>query len=427
MLKASRLFLSSLWVLLLFTLLFSTVYAGSTSDKIKEIENKKKETQSNAKTAADRISELESSKSSLESYLGNLNTQLMQISDNLFELETRLLEKEEEIQTTKEDLEAIRAEEISQYDSMKKRIQFMYEKGNTAYIEILLSSESISDLLNKAEYITKIAEYDRSMLIKYQNIKESIVETEARLELEQDELKVLQDEIVIQQDSVAAMINSTATEIVQFSDKIGAAEELAAEYEAELLSQENTLENLKKIEAEEKAAAEKAAKEKAAKEKAAAEKKQQDSLGQEGTTPPADSTTPPADSTPPPSTPSDGGEEEPSSPNSAGDLALLAAIIQCEADGESYEGKLAVGSVVMNRVRSSRYPSTLLGVLYQSFQFAPVTSGRFAIVLAKGANSECVRAAQEVLNVGSTIGDFLHFRTIIPGLEGVIIGNHIFY
>ena len=108
------------------------------------------------------------------------------------------------------------------------------------------------------------------------------------------------------------------------------------------------------------------------------------------------------------------------------DLYLLGAIIQCEADGEPYEGKLAVGSVVMNRVRSSYFPNTVSGVIYQSGQFSPVASGRYALRLEQGVNNTCMQAAQEVLN-GNITNSCLYFRTVIDGLEGTIIGHHIFY
>ena len=109
-----------------------------------------------------------------------------------------------------------------------------------------------------------------------------------------------------------------------------------------------------------------------------------------------------------------------------GEAYLLAAIIQCESDGEPYEGKLAVGSVVMNRVRSSSFPNTITGVIYQKNQFAPVASGRLAYRLEAGVNDTCKRAALEVLN-GNITNNCLFFRTVVPGIDGTIIGNHIFY
>lgn len=108
------------------------------------------------------------------------------------------------------------------------------------------------------------------------------------------------------------------------------------------------------------------------------------------------------------------------------DAYLLGAIIQCESEGEPYDGKLAVGSVVLNRVKSSYFPNTISGVIYQGGQFSPVASGRLAYRLEAGVNNECLQAAQEVLGGKVTIGA-LYFRTNNGIVEGTVIGNHVFY
>ena len=110
----------------------------------------------------------------------------------------------------------------------------------------------------------------------------------------------------------------------------------------------------------------------------------------------------------------------------AGDLELLAALIECEAGGEPYEGKLAVGSVVLNRVASSHFPNTVVGVIYQSGQFSPVASGRFATVLARGADASSTQAAQEVIGGRITV-KCLYFRRNNGTIQGTVIGNHVFY
>ena len=117
---------------------------------------------------------------------------------------------------------------------------------------------------------------------------------------------------------------------------------------------------------------------------------------------------------------------EPEIPASAEDLELLACIIQCEAEGEPYAGKLAVGSVVLNRVASSSFPNTIVGVIYQPGQFSPVASGRMAARVAAGANSECRQAAQEVLNGNITV-PYLYFRRDNGTIDGYVIGHHVFY
>lgn len=107
---------------------------------------------------------------------------------------------------------------------------------------------------------------------------------------------------------------------------------------------------------------------------------------------------------------------------------LLAALIHCEARGEPYEGKLAVGAVVMNRVRSGAYPDTIHAVIYASGQFTPAMSGKVNRVLESGKiNAECLAAAEEALSGVSNVGDLTHFRRNNGTREGLVIGHHVFF
>ena len=112
---------------------------------------------------------------------------------------------------------------------------------------------------------------------------------------------------------------------------------------------------------------------------------------------------------------------------SVDDVTLLAAIIQCEAGNEVYEGQLAVGAVVMNRVRSGGYPGTVHDVIYQKSQFPPAGAGSVANVAAKGPKQSCLQAAQEALNGTDNTGGATCFRRASSGHAGVVIGNHVFY
>ena len=106
---------------------------------------------------------------------------------------------------------------------------------------------------------------------------------------------------------------------------------------------------------------------------------------------------------------------------------LLAALIYCEAGGESYEGQVAVGAVVMNRVRSSAYPDSIHGVIYASGQFTPALNGKVNARYESGNIPEsCKKAAEEALSGVSNVGDCTHFRRN-NGREGIVIGNHVFY
>lgn len=106
---------------------------------------------------------------------------------------------------------------------------------------------------------------------------------------------------------------------------------------------------------------------------------------------------------------------------------LLAALIQCEAGGESYEGQVAVGAVVMNRVRSGAYPNSIHGVIYASGQFTPALNGKVNALYESGRiKSSCIQAAEEAISGVSNVGDFTHFRRN-NGRDGIVIGNHVFY
>ena len=114
-------------------------------------------------------------------------------------------------------------------------------------------------------------------------------------------------------------------------------------------------------------------------------------------------------------------------PAGVSDAQLLAALIQCEAGGESYEGQLAVGAVVINRVRSGSYPSTISGVIYASGQFGPAGTGKVASLLSSGTiKNSCLQAANEAINGITNVGNATHFRRA-GNREGIVIGNHVFW
>ena len=112
---------------------------------------------------------------------------------------------------------------------------------------------------------------------------------------------------------------------------------------------------------------------------------------------------------------------------SVDEVTLLAAIIQCEAGGEAYEGQVAVGAVVMNRVKSSRFPNTIEGVIYQKGQFTPVQTGVLARRLAGTIKQSCYDAAREALAGVDNTGGALFFCTKRPGKTGLEMGCHVFY
>lgn len=109
------------------------------------------------------------------------------------------------------------------------------------------------------------------------------------------------------------------------------------------------------------------------------------------------------------------------------ELEVLAALIQCEAGGESYVGQVAVGNVVMNRMESEQHPDTVMEVIYEEGQFTPVRNGMLSRTLSSGLISpSCRQAALEAAAGAAPVGELLYFRRV-NGRSGQIIGNHVFY
>ena len=113
-------------------------------------------------------------------------------------------------------------------------------------------------------------------------------------------------------------------------------------------------------------------------------------------------------------------------PSSVSETALLAALIQAEAGTQPYEGQLAVGAVVMNRVRSGGYPNTVMGVITQPGQFPPATNGTVGAIVSRGAKASCVRAAEAAINGETNVGGAVHFGRVGKAV-GIVIGSHVFY
>lgn len=113
-------------------------------------------------------------------------------------------------------------------------------------------------------------------------------------------------------------------------------------------------------------------------------------------------------------------------PSSVSETALLAALIQAEAGTQPYEGQLAVGAVVMNRVRSGGYPNTVMGVITQPGQFPPATNGTVGAIVSRGAKASCVKAAEAAINGETNVGGAMHFGRVGKAV-GIVIGSHVFY
>lgn len=223
------------------------VTGGSVSaSNITTVQNQKAQNEKELKNIQSQISSLENQKSALSSELSNLNDELVDTLLNIEILESDLANKEVEIQEAQEDYEEAKATEERQYESMKLRIQYLYESGNENYVELLLTSESVADLVNKVDYAEELQEYDRKLLDEYKAAKQAVVELQEQLEEEKEELLMIQDQMEEEKANLQAMISRKQSEIADFNSQLSAARAKATEYQKKITEQNAQIKKLQK-------------------------------------------------------------------------------------------------------------------------------------------------------------------------------------
>lgn len=358
--------------------------APSTWEQIQEAERERERLEEELNRKQEELEGLKGEQSSLQSELNNLNDQLTRVSEELADLENQISAKEQQIMETQAALEEAKETESWQYENMVIRVRKMYERSDTSFASTILNGSNFAEMLNLADYFEKIVAYDQEKLTEFKENRRLIEETESLLQSERAELENLKVAAEAQKSKVSGLIGQTSNLMGQYANQITDAEQAALDYEANLKKAEEDIELLQQRLREERAMSQTAANAtwRSISEVAFAE----------------------------------------------GDRYLLANLIYCEAGGEPYAGQLAVGSVVINRVLSSVYPDSVVGVIYQNRQFSPVASGRLALALASNrATQSCYNAADEAMAGVTNVGNCVYFRTPVEGLTGISIGGHIFY
>lgn len=404
-------------LLILFLMIQMTVQADTGTKE--RVDLASKDTGSSVEELERQREEQQSQLDSLKEYQINLSDELTELNNGLQEISNELADTQDEIAAKNVEIEAAesRIAELttrseSQYEAMKKRVQYMYENGNQSYLELLLGSSSFSDFLNRMEYAKSIYDYDRQELSDYQD-------TLAELKQQKEDLETAKEELLAAEQTKQEQKSKADSLVAAQQEKISAAKSDVADAETEIADTDAEIARQKAYEEEleaQKAKEDAARQEEIRRQEEELINSQQPDASDNNANPDGTST---GDNT-------TGSDTSGGGTVNASDVAMLAALIQCEAGGESYEGKLAVGSVVMNRVDSSYFPDTVVGVIYQSGQFSPVASGRFAVVLSSGADASCVQAATEVL-AGTRTLNCLYFRRNNGLINGTVIGNHVFY
>ena len=326
--------------------------------------------------ATDTVKDLENKTSGLESELSKLKKELKTLEKEVNNILSQIEKTSESLEKTKEELALALGEEDAQYDSMMLRIKYMYENGNTGLLEILFSSGSLAEFITRADMVSAITEYDRKMLKELQAVRQKVAEKEEKLKDDQKYLSSLQASLDKKETDLKKKISNTTADLSSYMTKLKNA----------------------KLEAEK---------------------------AQSNANKPVDPVSPSTATKP--SGSYNGYYNGSTIIYDESDVILLAALLECEAGTSNYEALLAVGSVVVNRMKHPRHDKTLYGVIYARGQFPPATSGKVMRIVNRGTKSLCREAARDALNGKNNIGGCLSFRSVSSGRDGIVVGGNVFF
>lgn len=185
--------------------------------------------------------ELQVAKNELSATVEALDAQLTNVQEVLVELGEDIDRKTKQVENIKNRLREAEANQDEQYASMKQRIKFMYEKGDTAYITMVFGAQNLTDMLNKAEYIEEVSAYDRQLLNEYTETKYRVINLKDKLEVEQASLLETQEQAEIQEYQMSMLIDQKNGEIEKYESEISTKEDAIKEYEAMIASQNATI------------------------------------------------------------------------------------------------------------------------------------------------------------------------------------------
>lgn len=441
-----------------------------------------------------QIDQLRSEQEDMTSDLEGFQSDLTDVLDEIESLKSQIADKESSISDIEAEIGELEEQKAAKQEVVADRMQYVYENGEDSPFKVLLEAKSFSDFLNRAEYLTQMAKYDRNIIDEYTSACTDLNVAKASLNDESAALADLQSQSEDSQSKLEGMISTTNTELLLSKNELETAMAEAESLEAQIRQQNastiaaqaeaiqaklaaeqtETVEKIVPYEEEVETQVEMTVADALSQgliDQATADQKLQEASQSESSENSSGETEDEASGTE-----QETGSSESSSNTgttasasntkitvtttqtvtkyksiyeeaystgaynypdyagrsyaaSASERELLAALIYCEAGGESYEGQKAVGSVVMNRVYSSYFPNTISGVIYDSGQFTPVRSGRLALVLAnKTYTDSCVKAANEVI-AGNLTVKYWYFYAASSWSKNYAqkIGNAVFF
>lgn len=200
-------------------------------------QNKKSEAEKNLNDVNKKIDNLENKKEEIEGELDAKNEELVNLMVDVGILEKEIDQNEKQLKQVKKDLKTAQKNEKKQYQAMKKRIKFMYERGDSAVISSLLESKSMADMLNRVEYFNEVYDYDRNLLDNYEKTRKQVEDLKAQVEDEKKELETAKDDLKQQQKQLETAMANLRSQQANADTQIANAKNLASEYQKTITEQ----------------------------------------------------------------------------------------------------------------------------------------------------------------------------------------------
>jgi cell wall-associated NlpC family hydrolase len=214
------------------------VASATTSQQAK---NKKRQAEEDLKNLEGQMDSIRQKQEKLQGQMDGYEQELVELLVSVDLIKSDISAKEEELKVARADLRVARKQEKKQYEAMKLRIQYMYEQGDTAFIESILGARSMADLLNQVEYYEEVYTYDRNLLKNYQAAKKACQNLETKVEGELKELKGMRSSLKSEEASLKAVMHKLKGQISDFGTKLANAKSLANSYKKTIIAQNNII------------------------------------------------------------------------------------------------------------------------------------------------------------------------------------------
>lgn len=212
--------------------------------KIQEAEQAKEQAKKRVKELKDEIAELEGSKGDLLEYVKKVDKKIEKVTKTLSDLNKQVSAARKSLGTLEDELEAAENLQKEQYETMKKRIKYMYENGTGDYMDVLFSAESLSDFMNRSEYIEKISKYDTGLFEQYVKTKEEAEMRRIKMEEKIEEISILQEEVGADKDALKELKKNKKSEVSKLNSAISFRDSKVRTFSEQVAKQEQEVENL---------------------------------------------------------------------------------------------------------------------------------------------------------------------------------------